>query len=177
MNQMQLGDLWEVERLKAMELLVGRGVCDGYVNLVVRNLGKRGGHYQGCRGDGTVTLNTQLLAQPDADLTNTLRHELAHWVASALRHSLGVRSRRGRWSSHGLEWKRAALALGCTGDRCHTMALEPTRKVRQWLYLLECGTEVKLSTVRHNKVMRGYTYRLKSTKSKLSRECFIREAA
>ena len=68
-----------------------------------------------------VTLNPKL-AQFDAEINTTLRHELAHLLAH---HRAGRR----RIAPHGAEWKQACRDLGLPDEkRCHDLPL-PRRKV------------------------------------------------
>lgn len=54
-----------------------------------------------------ITLSGYLVPLNDeAEVRNTILHEIAHALAGAA-------------SGHGPEWKRVARSIGCTGDRCY----------------------------------------------------------
>ena len=89
----------------------------------------------GGRNVGRVKLSGPIFRDPansEADLRNTIRHELAHIAV-------------GPGQGHGPVWKREAVRMGCTGDRCHEMVTQArVRKPRHdWsLSCACCGTEV-----------------------------------
>lgn len=56
---------------------------------------------------------------PDSEVLNTILHEIAHGLAGPHAH-------------HGPVWKRIAMDLGCTGDRCHSFSFTTAR------YKLSC---------------------------------------
>lgn len=63
----------------------------------------------------TITVSKEYaLKVPDANLRNTLLHELAHAIT-------------GPRTGHGPVWKSTAVRIGCTGDRCHAVAFSPTK--------------------------------------------------
>lgn len=55
----------------------------------------------------------------EAEWTNTILHEIAHALVGPGHH-------------HDAVWKRAARAIGCTADRCHSVTFTPPR------YILSC---------------------------------------
>lgn len=55
---------------------------------------------------------------PNHAVRNTILHEIAHAMA-------------GHKAGHGKEWKRQAIAIGCTGNRCHTYDFAPSKYVQR----------------------------------------------
>ena len=140
--------------------------------LEVRDIGRAAGR---CTPDGTIVINSQLIDCP-GEIRATVAHELAHAVVETARRELlarhGLRRRqgafadmarrRGEWSAHGAIWRSVARELGDGGERCHRLPLKPKRRLRRFLYRADCGAEVVLSSVRHNRLQRnrGMEYRL-----------------
>lgn len=104
----------------------------------------------------------------DHIINNTVPHEMAH-LACYVRPMLG--------RNHDSGWQRVCLALGGNGKRCHSEAAEPSRKVRRYAYIASCGTVVTLTQVRHNKILRGASFRLRNTGGRLDRTCSYRQVA
>src|SRR5690606_26926054 len=73
----------------------------------------------------------------------TIPHEIAHIVAYA-KPELGAKG-------HNAGWKRIAWALGCKGERCHTMKLTPARKTTRtrYFYRTDRGTELLVGPKHH----------------------------
>jgi len=94
---------------------------------------------------------------------NTIPHEIAHMIDFHL---------HGRSSGHGRRWQAIMLKLGVQPKRCHTMQLSSARRTKQFRYVAQCGTEIWLSTQRHNKVQRGSIFIVRVTKGKIAREHF-----
>lgn len=71
-----------------------------------------------CRYDTkTISISRQFAEQaPPPEVTDTLLHEIAH----------ALTPRRG----HDQVWKQVALAIGCSGERCHSVKFS-TPKYRQ----------------------------------------------
>lgn len=83
----------------------------------------------------------------DFILSDTLPHEVAHVLQGAFGSKL----------DHGRAWEFYCKQLGGTGLMYHTQPLEPSRKMRQWKYIVG-GSEVIMSTIRHNRVQKGVQY-------------------
>ena len=76
-----------------------------------------------------VLLNCRLCAYGEAEIDRTLRHELAHLLAS-------FRAGRRRIAPHGTEWRRACADLGIAGEsRCHTLPFPIRRRARPYVYV------------------------------------------
>ena len=85
-------------------------------------------------------------------LQQTLPHEVAHLIARTL-HGKCIRP-------HGDEWKTVMQFFGADTLRCHTYATEdiPVRKLRRFPYACGCQQH-QLTTIRHNRIKKGLTYR------------------
>ena len=70
-----------------------------------------------CHTNRTITLAREFARQaPDEELRETLLHEIAHALVGP-RHS------------HDAVWRAKALAIGCSGQRCHGISFTPPRYV------------------------------------------------
>lgn len=75
-----------------------------------------------------VLLNTRLREAPAEELETTLRHELAHLLAS-------WRAFPRRVAPHGIAWRAACEELGIPGEaRCHRLAWKRRVVRRKWRY-------------------------------------------
>jgi predicted SprT family Zn-dependent metalloprotease len=80
------------------------------------------------RHSAVVELNPRLVHVSEAEVDRTLRHELAHLVAS---HRAGRR----RIAAHGREWRRACSELGIPGEsRCHDLPFQRHTQRRKFVY-------------------------------------------
>ena len=74
-----------------------------------------------------ISLNPRLVAHPE-EISRTLRHELAHFLAQ-------FRSGRRRISPHGAEWQQACRDLGIPDEkRCHTLPFPARRYAQRFIY-------------------------------------------
>ena len=111
--------------------------------------GRAAGMYQVRMGKQRIRYNPWIFSSHyDANLTETVPHEVAHHVADRL---FGLRSIR----PHGKEWKTIMRALGAeprvTAD--FDLTGVPVRRQRRHSYACSCR-EYQLTTSRHNKVCR-----------------------
>jgi hypothetical protein len=85
--------------------------------------------------------------------------------------------RRGEWTTHGSIWQSVARELGDGGERCHRLPLQPSRRLRRFLYRADCGAEVVLTSVRHNRLQRnrGMEYRLNRGNVRIGGRHFVGE--
>lgn len=98
-----------------------------------------------------IRLNYQLLQEhPREMIEETIPHELAHIVANRLFGS--------RIKPHGNEWRGVMQAFGKSPDVQHSMAVEPSRRLRRFQYHCGCPTGVQLTSIRHKRVRRGAAY-------------------
>ncbi len=130
-----------------------RGTCAGYA-----------------QGVSQVNFNSVLLMENQEDfLKSTVPHEVAHCIDSAIggNQSFGVtirggRVRRARRSVHGESWKAIMRLFGADPNgRTHTydVSRAQVRVKRKYEYrCTKCGHIVTMSSVAHNRIMRGATY-------------------
>lgn len=103
----------------------------------------------------------------DDMVEDTIPHEVAHVIDYMI---------RGR-SNHDRKWQYIAYTLGCTGKPTHNYDYVPARKTRVYIYKATCGTEIKLTAVRHGKIQKkGVTYTVRSTGGSINRNCSYRSA-
>lgn len=96
--------------------------------------------------DGNLILRFNIEAiEKDYDgmFNDTIPHEVAHLVCF-IRPELG--------KNHDKGWKKICEDLGGQSDRCHQIDLTPAKKTVRFLYVLEDGTEVRLTKKMHSKV-------------------------
>jgi SprT protein len=111
------------------------------------------------RGGGVIELNRVYLRSHFRDmLEQTLPHELAHLVVMHLHPRRRVRPHGPQWQAVMRDW------FGVEPERTHRFDVEdvPARRQRRWRWRCDCR-EHDLSTVRHNRALRGTRY--------LCREC------
>lgn len=104
------------------------------------------------RGKPYIRYNPELLLHNrDNFISQTLPHEVAHLVARSL---FGAKIR-----PHGHEWKLVMEFFGADPSRCHNYELAdiPMRKIRRFTYSCGCRQH-QLSTIRHNRILKGQTY-------------------
>lgn len=99
-----------------------------------------------------LRFNAALLAShPDFMRTETVPHELAHLV---------VYRRYGRSAKpHGKQWRALMELFGVPARACHNLPTEPTRRLRRFAYRCGCVDPVWLTSIRHNRAVRGERYR------------------
>lgn len=113
--------------------------------------GRAAGMYRVQGGERWIRYNPHLFAKFFQDnLTQTVPHEVAHYVCDCLH---GLRNIR----PHGREWQGIMRTLGAepraTGD--YDLEGIPLRRQRRFSYRCECDTDHQLSTQRHNRICRG----------------------
>jgi predicted SprT family Zn-dependent metalloprotease len=153
----------------------------------IRNIGRLAGQ---CTREGTLVINSQLIDHP-GEIRATVAHELAHAVVEAARRNLlagngrprlsgparDMARRSGEWSAHGAIWRQIIGRLGEGGERCHRLPLQPVRRLRRFLYRADCGAEVQLTSIRHNRLQRNrhLSYRWGTNGVVLAGRHFLRE--
>jgi predicted SprT family Zn-dependent metalloprotease len=81
------------------------------------------------RSTALVELNPHLVRISADEIDRTMRHELAHLVAS---HRAGRR----RIPAHGRDWRRACSELGIPGEaRCHDLPFQRRTQRRKFAYV------------------------------------------
>jgi predicted SprT family Zn-dependent metalloprotease len=119
-------------------------------------------------GYSKVGYNVHVFAQdPERFINTTIAHEIAHIVCSYI----------GNGKGHCPVWKRTCRMLGGNGQRCFAadgINTKTLRNRKQYEYRGSCGTLVMMSDVRHNKMQRGGTdkLRIKSTRGTIDRHGF-----
>jgi predicted SprT family Zn-dependent metalloprotease len=109
--------------------------CRGLRVRVVWNARLRTTAGWACWRTRTITLNPKLLEIAPGEVQRTLRHELAHFVAT---HRAGRR----RIAPHGPEWRAACRDLGIPREpRCHDLPFKRAKVVRKFFYTCRnCGS-------------------------------------
>lgn len=109
----------------------------------------------------TIRFNRDMVLGDGFDhiMNNTIPHEIAHLVCM-------VDPRRGK--NHDRGWQRVCEVLGGNGKRCHNEKVKFAYGAL--VYVATCGTKVEVSKIRHTKIQRGMTYKLK-TGGRLNRMC------
>ena len=99
-----------------------------------------------------IRFNRHLLEKYTAEFVEqTVPHEFAHLVA----YKKFGRSIK----PHGMEWKRVMEALGVDPARTHNFDVSPTRRLKRFHYQCHCpGSDYQLSSIRHNRILRGRVY-------------------
>ena len=108
-----------------------------------------------------IRLNRELLEKYTADfIDQTIPHEFAHLVAYQVYGS--------RIKPHGKEWKSVVLALGAKPVRTHSYEATPTRRLKRFRYQCDCPDSLyEITSVRHNRILRGHIYLCKKCGSSL----------
>jgi len=89
----------------------------------------------------------------DEFMNQTIPHEVAHLLKGRI-YGFG----RGKFlAAHGTAWKKVMRALGVEPDRCHAMDVSKVRmpKAKHIYTCDKCQKELVISSVRHNKMVRG----------------------
>ena len=98
--------------------------------------------------DLCLRFNKEALAKDWAHMVKeTIPHEVAHLVAYA-RPELGA-------DNHNSQWERIARSLGCSGNRCHTMALTSARRTFRYRYVTPSG-DVVVCRAKHHNLIQAY---------------------
>lgn len=124
----------------------------------------------------TIKINIDAYRNNKEDMLNdTIPHEVAHLVCSLNYSRMGKKIK-----AHGKEWKAVCLALGgipkatVKAGTYESSSLVSKRKVKKFLYVLDNGHKLELTSIRHNKVMLGTVYGivLQGEKHTISRKNF-----
>lgn len=125
-------------------------------NIIFKTNGTRGGHC--CYGRSELMFQIELAKNHAEDfISQTVPHEVAHWI-DVERYGY-ERTRTGRYVHHGRTWKYIMQHVyGLNPDRCHDYDVSAvvTKKQERHNYMCNCcGRVYKLSTTKHNRVLRG----------------------
>jgi SprT protein len=112
--------------------------------------GHAAGMYKVSNNERLIRYNPYLFAKYfDDNIATTVPHEVAHYVVDMLYGASKVKP-------HGLEWQEVMLSLGAeprvTGS--YDLSGIPIRRQQRHVYQCAC-TLHQISTVRHNKILRG----------------------
>lgn len=95
-------------------------------------------------GEYKLRFNFEAIQKDFNDMAyDTVPHEVAHLVCF-------VNPRLGK--NHNRGWQKVCRALGGSAERTHDMVLTRARKVKRFVYVLEDGTELKLTKGKHTKL-------------------------
>lgn len=112
--------------------------------------GKAAGMYRVKAGQRVIRYNPFIFAKYfDDNFSETIPHEVAHYVTDVL---YGLRNIR----PHGNEWKSVMQVFGVAANRTASYDLSglPQRSFQKYMY--HCGCQnYELTSRRHNKVVRG----------------------
>lgn len=132
-------------------------IAGEYYNRVFREIpvlfdltGKAAGMYRVKAGQRVIRYNPYVFAKYyDDNFSETIPHEVAHYVTDML---FGLRKIR----AHGGEWKSVMQVFGVAANRTANYDLSdlPVRKFKTYVY--HCGCQnYDLTSRRHNKILRG----------------------
>jgi len=106
----------------------------------------------GCAGTAYPSINKiriNLEIYSEIELRETVIHEVAHIVGRIKYRAKG----------HDGLWRKTVLEMGGTPERCHSMKFTAARKVqKKFEYACGCKTR-KITAIKHNRILRGWTYR------------------
>ena len=148
---------------------------DEELPIVFFNGGTTGGfakrRHTGLRWVYNLEVNVQAIEVDwDHVAYETIPHEMAHIVNHYINGN--------QVKTHGIEWRRIARRLGCQGNRTHDMPLQKVRQrkpSRKFTYVATCGTKIEISSIRHNRLQRGSYYTVRSTRGRITANCFVGE--
>ena len=115
--------------------------------------GRAAGMYKVLNNKRLIRYNPYLFAKYfDDNIATTVPHEVAHYVVDML---YGAR----RVKPHGLEWQQVMMSLGAEPRATGSYDLSgiPIRRQQRHTYQCAC-TLHHISTVRHNKILRGQAH-------------------
>jgi len=112
--------------------------------------GKSAGMYRVKAGQRVIRYNPYVFSKYfDDNFSETIPHEVAHYVTDVL---FGLK----RIRPHGIEWKSVMQIFGVAANRTANYDLSglPVRNFKKFIY--HCGCQnYELTTRRHNKILRG----------------------
>lgn len=101
-----------------------------------------------------LSFNLHVAAQnPDGYIGETIPHEVAHLVDSYMRRN--ERTKRGRGSHHGPNWKAICKRLGGSGTTRYIFDAEmkPAKAMPRYEYEASCGTKLWMTKAQHHMLM------------------------
>ncbi|MBX2867661.1 MAG: SprT-like domain-containing protein [Acidiferrobacterales bacterium] len=124
--------------------------------------GRAAGMFRIKKGEKQLRFNPWIFSlHYDANLYDTVPHEVAHYVVNVLFGSSGIKP-------HGPEWQNVMIALGREPKTTCDFPIDgvPTRQMRHFAYQCYCQDH-KVSSIRHNRIQRGQTYYCRRCRSQL----------
>ena len=112
--------------------------------------GRAAGMYRTHNNHRSIRYNPYLFAKYyDDNLTTTVAHEVAHYISDVL---FGLRNIK----PHGKEWRSIMRDFNISPQATGRYDLSgiPVRQQKRFAYQCDCTTH-KLSTVRHNRIIKG----------------------
>lgn len=99
-------------------------------------------------GEKRIEFNTQLLLSNEEDFfAQTIPHEVAHILQIILYPHAK--------QSHGPEWRRIMIRLGCHPHRTHNYDVSVCSTMKRFNYSCSCKKALMLTQIIHNKIQKG----------------------
>ena len=131
--------------------------------------GTNGGHYK--HSTKTVAINIALACLNESNKKHILEDTCAHECIHAAEQQHFTLARNGsRRSVHGWRFYHLGRVIfNKNFERCHNMEVEGVARVhaRPFIYSCNCS-EHKITTIRHNKMLKGAQYRCAKCRSSLT---------
>ena len=124
--------------------------------------GRSAGMFRVKKGIQEIRFNPWIFALDyDQNRHETVPHEVAHYVVHALFGRRNIKP-------HGKEWQNVMISFGRDPKITCSYDLEkiPIRKLKHYAYRCLCQDH-KISSIRHNRMLKGQTYFCKSCRSVL----------
>ncbi len=120
------------------------------INVLFDLKGRAAGMYKIDKGSKKIRFNPYHFAKhPEENFTETIPHEVAHYIIDQL---YGIRNVR----PHGKEWQSLMLKFGVEPKRTFSYSLDgiPTRTHKRHTYTCGC-MQFEITTRRHNMIQQG----------------------
>lgn len=152
----QAGERYGIDTSKVRILFNLRGTCAGQARWTYDRWNKE-------VGTAELRFNVTMINDKGFDhiLNDTVPHEVAH-IICAINPRLG--------KNHDAGWRRVCVALGGSGDRCHTEEVIYA-KGDTYSYISTNGNVINVSGQRHAKIQRGYSLRFSKGLGILDNTC------
>lgn len=120
----------------------------------------RGQCFGRARGVHLIRLNPSLARRYPDHLPEVLAHEYAHLIKNALTSLPGQRWTKQQLQPHGPLWREIMTAFGYTPRATHTLAVDPARPGKRYLYTCACPNQPHaLSSTLHKRLLAGLEQR------------------
>lgn len=107
-----------------------------------------------------IRINPVLLNENIEEMiSQTIGHEIAHLVAFSLWPP--AKGRKKEYTRpHGIYWQMVMKEFGLEPDRTHTFNITNSRcyTKKTYEYSCKCRKNISISSVKHNRINRGYVY-------------------